>query len=73
MALSREPRVQELLRETTSLTATLDLDAALNHSDMIFVLVATPNGAGRPSTHQGAWRCSPGSPAPQPSRERRRR
>ena len=46
---SREPRVTTLLRGSTSLRATMDLDAALNHSDMIFVLVATPNGAGRHS------------------------
>jgi len=43
---STEPGVQEALRSSTNLRATLILEDVLNHADIIFILVATPTGVG---------------------------
>ena len=41
--ISNEPQVSEYLQRSTNLKATNDLDAVLNFSDIIFILVQTPN------------------------------
>lgn len=41
-----EPQYNELLQNATNLTATTDLQKGLDHSDMIFIIVQTPNGGG---------------------------
>lgn len=41
-----EPFVEEYLRQSNNLTATMSLDDAINHSDILFILVATPTGSG---------------------------
>lgn len=46
---SQEPLVEKYLSESNNFRVTLDLDEALNHSDIIFILVATPTGAGEKS------------------------
>ena len=43
---SLEPEVTDYLKACTKLTATTSMDDTLAFSDMIFILVATPNGAG---------------------------
>ena len=43
---STEPGVQEALRSSTNLRATLNLEDVVNHADIIFILVATPTGVG---------------------------
>jgi len=42
-----EPHYDELLQTTTHFKATTDLQAGLDHSDLIFILVQTPNGGGQ--------------------------
>ena len=44
--VSKEPQYTELLREAPSFRATTSLDEGLAHSDLIFVLVPTPNSGG---------------------------
>jgi nucleotide sugar dehydrogenase len=41
-----EPQYNELLQQSTKFQATTDLQAGLDHSDLIFILVQTPNGGG---------------------------
>ena len=41
-----EPQYNELLKNATNFKATTDLQTGLNHSDIIFILVQTPNGGG---------------------------
>jgi nucleotide sugar dehydrogenase len=41
-----EPQYNELLQKSTNFRATTDLKEGLNHSDLIFILVQTPNGGG---------------------------
>jgi nucleotide sugar dehydrogenase len=43
---SFEPNVEAYLQSSTSLTATTSLLEGLNHSDIIFIVVPTPNGGG---------------------------
>lgn len=43
---SKEPDVDQALRSSTRLRATLDMREVLNHADLIFILVATPTAAG---------------------------
>jgi len=40
---SNEPSVEQFLKEVTTLKATTNLDEAINHSNTIFILVATPS------------------------------
>lgn len=42
-----EPHYNELLQNATHFKASTDLEAGINHSDLIFILVQTPNGGGR--------------------------
>lgn len=44
-----EPGVEEYLSKAKKFRATLSLDAALSHSNLIYVLVATPTGIGEKS------------------------
>lgn len=46
---SSEPGVEDGLKVCKNFRATLSLDEALQHSDIIFVLVATPTGPGKKS------------------------
>jgi len=46
---SKEPRVMELLKASHNFRATSNIDEALNYSDMIFILVATPTGVSEKS------------------------
>lgn len=46
---SSEPFVEEYLKSSTNFKATLSIDEAINHSNVIFVLVATPTGNGEKS------------------------
>lgn len=46
---SSEPHVEEYLHASTKFRATLSLDEAIEHSNVIFVLVATPTGNGEKS------------------------
>jgi nucleotide sugar dehydrogenase len=41
-----EPQYNELLQQSTKFKATTDLQAGLDHSDLIFIIVQTPNGGG---------------------------
>jgi nucleotide sugar dehydrogenase len=41
-----ESQYNELLQQSTKFKATTDLQAGLDHSDIIFILVQTPNGGG---------------------------
>ena len=41
-----EPLVEEYLKNSQNLKATMFLDEAINHSDIIYILVATPTGSG---------------------------
>ena len=43
---SNEPGVEEALRVSKKLRATLSLEEAVDHSDLIFILIATPTGIG---------------------------
>lgn len=43
---SSEPFVEEYLMKSKNLVATMSLDEAINHSDILFILVATPTGSG---------------------------
>ena len=43
---SDEPGVVSLLRASTKLRATLSLEAVVDHSDLVMVVVATPTGIG---------------------------
>jgi len=43
---SKEPGVEEALRKSTRLRATLNLLDVLEHADIVFILVATPTSAG---------------------------
>lgn len=42
---SSEPKVEQYLSESKNFKATLSIDEALDHSDIIFVFVATPTGS----------------------------
>mmetsp|Transcript_16891 Transcript_16891/g.47142 ORF Transcript_16891/g.47142 Transcript_16891/m.47142 type:complete len:413 (+) Transcript_16891:133-1371(+) len=44
---SSEPHVEEMLSKAKNLWATCDFDAALSHSDFIFLLVDTPSTGGK--------------------------
>jgi len=46
---SHEPQVSDLLVASKNFEATTDLDRALNYSDILMVLVATPTGVGEKS------------------------
>lgn len=41
-----EPQYNELLQQSANFKASTDLQAGLDHSDIIFILVQTPNGGG---------------------------
>lgn len=41
-----EPGYNDLLQNAKNLTATIDLQVGLDHSDIIFIIVQTPNGGG---------------------------
>jgi nucleotide sugar dehydrogenase len=41
-----EPQYNELLQSATKFQATTDIQSGLDHSDIIFILVQTPNGGG---------------------------
>ena len=41
-----EPFVEEYLKNSQNLRATMSLDEAINHSEIIYILVATPTGSG---------------------------
>ena len=43
---SSEPGVEEALRKSRNLRATLSLSEVVNHADILFILVATPTGVG---------------------------
>lgn len=43
---SKEPGVEDALRSSTSLRATLELSEVVDHADILFILVATPTSAG---------------------------
>ena len=43
---TKEPRYEELLQNSKNFHATTSLEEGLNHSDMIFIVVQTPNGGG---------------------------
>ena len=43
---TKEPRYEELLRDSENFYATTDLEEGLNHSDVIFIVVQTPNSGG---------------------------
>lgn len=43
--VSGEPRVMEMLKASKKLRATTSIDEAVAHSDIIFILVATPTGS----------------------------
>ena len=43
---TKEPEYENLLKESKNFRATLDLSEGLNHSDVIFVMVQTPNSGG---------------------------
>ena len=40
---SNEPRIEELLRKSSNFVASTDLQKGLDFSDMIFIIVQTPN------------------------------
>jgi UDPglucose 6-dehydrogenase len=44
--ISHEPSVMEYLKNATSFKATTSLKQGLKHSDLIFIVVQTPNGGG---------------------------
>ena len=43
---TKEPEYEKLLRESNNFRATVDLSEGLNHSDIIFIVVQTPNSGG---------------------------
>ena len=43
---SNEPGVEEALRSSSKLRATLSLEEVVEHADLLFILVATPTSAG---------------------------
>jgi UDPglucose 6-dehydrogenase len=43
---TNEPELEELLQNSKNFKATLDLKEGLDHSDIIFIVVQTPNGGG---------------------------
>lgn len=43
---TKEPGYEELLKNSKNFHATTDLQEGLNHSDIIFIVVQTPNGGG---------------------------
>mmetsp|Transcript_211 Transcript_211/g.427 ORF Transcript_211/g.427 Transcript_211/m.427 type:complete len:396 (-) Transcript_211:1120-2307(-) len=43
---SSEPRVEEMLKSSRKFRATMSVDEGLEHSDILFVFVATPNSGG---------------------------
>ena len=43
---TKEPQYEELLKNSNNFKATTDLLEGLNHSDIIFIVVPTPNGGG---------------------------
>jgi len=43
---TNEPELSELLQESKNFRATLDLKEGLEHSDIIYIVVQTPNGGG---------------------------
>ena len=47
--VSREPQVSALLKASNHFKATTSLEEGLKHSDIIFVMVDTPTGAGEKS------------------------
>lgn len=46
---SEEPNVSEYLQKSNKFRATLSLDEGLAHSDLLFLLLATPTGIGEKS------------------------
>ena len=50
---SSEPGVEEALACSTQLRATVSLEDTVNHSDIIFILVATPTGTGEEAYDTG--------------------
>lgn len=44
--MTKEPEYEELLKNSKNFYATTDLLKGLNHSDIIFIIVPTPNGGG---------------------------
>ena len=43
---TKEPKYEELLQNSKNFHATTSLEEGLNHSDIIFIVVQTPNGGG---------------------------
>ena len=43
---TKEPKYEELLQNSNNFHATTSLEEGLNHSDIIFIVVQTPNGGG---------------------------
>jgi len=43
---TKEPEYESLLKNSKNFKATTDLQEGLNHSDIIFIIVPTPNGGG---------------------------
>lgn len=43
---TKEPEYETLLKNSKKLKATMDLDKGLNHSNIIFIMVQTPNSGG---------------------------
>ena len=43
---TKEPEYENLLQNSKNLRASLDIDEGLNHSDIIFIMVQTPNSGG---------------------------
>ena len=43
---TKEPEYESLLENSKNFKATTDLQEGLNHSDIIFIIVPTPNGGG---------------------------
>ena len=43
---TKEPEYETLLKNSKKFKATTDLQEGLNHSDIIFIIVPTPNGGG---------------------------
>ncbi len=51
---SPEPHVEDYLKASKNFTATTDIDVAIAHSDLIYLLVATPTGSGDKSYDHSA-------------------
>ena len=43
---SLEPEYESMLKNSKNFVATTNLESGLNHSDIIFIIVQTPNGGG---------------------------